>query len=90
MPTIELNKPITFDIASYIFGIATIEITPYKDENNSTWFVIISNSLTNEVIEVDLNVNNEEELYEKIKKIVSTIRKNTEEDFSEMMEVVEY
>lgn len=90
MPTIELNKPITFDIASYIFGIATIEITPYKDENNSTWFVIISNSLTNEVIEVDLNVNNEEELYEKIKKIVATIRKNTEEDFSEMMEVVEY
>lgn len=90
MATIELNKPITFDIASYIFGVATIEVTPCKDENNSTWFVIISNSLTNEVIEVDLNVNNEEELYDKIKKITSTIRKNAEEDFSEMIEVVEY
>ena len=90
MTTIESNKPITFDIASYIFGSATIEITPYKDGNNSTWFAIISNSLTNKVIEVDLNVNNEEELYDKIKKIASTIRNNAEEDFSEMMEVVGY
>lgn len=90
MNQIELNKPITFDITSYILGTATIEIIPSRDETKGTWYVTISNSLTNEVIEADLNINNEEELYDKIKKIASTIRRNAGEDFTEMMDAVEY
>lgn len=89
MNQIEAGKPITFEIASYIFGVATIEITPQRDGLNDSWYVIISNSLTNEIIEADLNVDTDEELYDKLKQISSTIRRNAEEDFSEMMNVVE-
>lgn len=89
MNQIEAGKPITFEIASYIFGAATIEIIPQRDGLNDSWYVIIANSLTNEIIEADLNVDTDEELYDKIKQISLTIRRNAEEDFSEMMNVVE-
>lgn len=90
MTQIEAGKPITFEITSYIFGSATIEITPQRDGLNDSRYVIISNSLTNEIIEADLNIDTDEELYDKLKQISSTIRRNSEEDFSEIMEVVEY